>query len=177
MPAAKTRPRPAARSAARAAALPAPQAPAAASALPRDDLDRALITLLQADARRSAVDLARQLGVARTTVLARMARLQRDRVIIGYTARLGPDVQDSGLEAYVGLVVQPRAGRQVEARLSRLPEVRQLSTVSGELDYLLLLRTASASRLDAVLDEIGGIEGVVRTTTSIVLARRIDRTA
>jgi len=151
--------------------------PAPAPALPRDELDRALITLLQADARRSAVDLARQLGVARTTVLARMARLQRDRVIVGYTARLGPDVQDSGLEAYVGLVVQPRAGRQVEARLSRLPEVRQLSTVSGELDYLLLLRTASASRLDAVLDEIGGIEGVVRTTTSIVLARRIDRMA
>lgn len=151
--------------------------PAPAPALPRDELDRALITLLQADARRSAVDLARQLGVARTTVLARMARLQRDRVIVGYTARLGPDVQDSGLEAYVGLVVQPRAGRQVEARLSRLPEVRQLSTVSGELDYLLLLRTASASRLDAVLDEIGSIEGVVRTTTSIVLARRIDRMA
>lgn len=147
------------------------------AALPRDALDRALIALLQADARRSAVDLARELGVARTTVLARMARLQRERVIVGYTARLGADAQEGGLEAYVGLVVQPRAGRQVEARLARLPEVRQLSTVSGELDYLLLLRTPTASRLDAVLDEIGEIEGVLRTTTSIVLARRIDRLA
>lgn len=31
------------------------------------------------------------------------------------------------------------------------------------------------ARLDALLDEIGGIDGVARTTTSIVLARRIDR--
>lgn len=48
-----------------------------------DDLDRNLVALLQANARASVADLARQLGVARTTVLARIARLERTQVIAG----------------------------------------------------------------------------------------------
>jgi DNA-binding Lrp family transcriptional regulator len=47
--------------------------------------------------------------------------------------------------------------------------------VSGEFDYLALLHAASTTRLDALLDEIGGFEGVRKTTTHVVLARRVDR--
>ena len=57
----------------------------------KDELDRKLLTLLQSDARASTADLARQLGVARTTIVARLARLEHDRVIVGYTVRLGAD--------------------------------------------------------------------------------------
>ena len=60
----------------------------------RDQLDRDLLALLQANARTSTADLARQLGTARTTVLARLARLEREGVIAGYTLRLGQDVLD-----------------------------------------------------------------------------------
>jgi DNA-binding Lrp family transcriptional regulator len=141
-----------------------------------DDLDRRLLALLQADARTPAADLARRLGVARTTVLARLARLEKAGVIVGYTVRLARDEGVAAVEAYVGIGVQPRAGAGVTARLATLPELRQLSSVSGEWDYLALLRAESTARLDAVLDEIGGFEGVLRTTTHIVLARRIDRT-
>ena len=141
-----------------------------------DDLDRRLLALLQADARASVAALARRLGVARTTVLARLARLQAQGVIVGYTVRLAPDDGGRFVEAYVGISVQPRAGAGVTARLASLPELRQLSSVSGEWDYLALLRADGTARLDAVLDEIGGFEGVLKTTTHIVLARRIDRT-
>ena len=58
-----------------------------------------------------------------------------------------------------------------------MPEVQQLCTVSGEFDYIALLRAESTARLDALLDQIGEIDGVTRTTTSVVLALRIDRTA
>lgn len=141
----------------------------------RDELDRALIALLQADARESAAQLARRLGVARTTVLARLSRLERERVIVGYTVKLGQDAAEGGLQAFVMISVQPRAGRTVEARLQRMPEVRQLCTVSGEHDYLAQLQAASAARLDTLLDEIGALEGVLRTQTAVVLGRRIDR--
>lgn len=140
-----------------------------------DDLDRRLVALLQADARTSAADLGRQLGVARTTVLARLARLEKTGVIAGYTVRLGADEGDAGVQAYVGITVQPRAGGVVTQRLATLPELRQLCSVSGEFDYLALLHAASPARLDALLDEIGAFEGVLKTTTSVVLARRIDR--
>ncbi len=142
---------------------------------PRDDVDRALLALLQTDARQSTADLARHLGVARTTVVARLSRLERDRVILGYTVRLGQDEHDASLQAFVHIAVQPRIGHGVEARLKRMPEVRQLCTVSGEFDYVAQLQAPSAVRLDGLLDEIGRLEGVIRTQTSVVLARRIDR--
>ncbi len=145
------------------------------AAIARDGVDRQLIALLQANARESTANLARRMGLARTTVLARLARLQQDGVVVGFTVRLGQDQHDTALQAYVGISVSPKAGRAVEKRLARMPELRQLSTTSGEMDYMAVLRAPTAMALDALLDEIGDIDGVVRTTTSIVLARRIDR--
>ena len=142
----------------------------------KDQLDRDLLALLQANARESTANLARRLGVARTTVLARLGRLERDGVIVGYTVRLGQDVADRGVSAYVGVTISPKSAREVSQRLSRLPELRQLSSVSGEFDYIAQLRADSMSRLDALLDEIGEIDGVTKTTTSVVLAVRTDRT-
>lgn len=152
-----------------------PATPPRAAGL-RDALDRDLLALLQANARASTADLARRLGTARTTVLARLARLERDGVIAGYTVRLGQDVRDQGLQAFVGVTVQPKAGRDVVRQLSRMPEVRQLCAVSGEFDYVVLLRAESALRMNMLLDEIGNFDGVVKTTTSVALEWKIDRT-
>ncbi|MBI2748804.1 MAG: Lrp/AsnC family transcriptional regulator [Burkholderiales bacterium] len=150
-------------------------APARGAGL-RDQLDRDLLALLQANARASTADLARQLGTARTTVLARLSRLEREGVIAGYTVRLGQDVLDQGLQAFVGITVSPKAGRDVVRKLERMPEVRQLCAVSGEFDYVVLLRAESALRMNTLLDEMGNFDGVVKTTTSVALEWKIDRT-
>lgn len=141
----------------------------------RDDLDRRLIALLQANARDSTATLARRLGVARTTVLARIARLEREGVIVGYSARLGQGQDGSAVQAYVGIVTDPKQAREVTRRLAQLPELRQLCSVSGEFDYIALLRAETTQRLDSLLDSIGEIPGVLRTTSSVVLALRVDR--
>lgn len=144
---------------------------------PPDATDRALLALLQAHARKSTAELARALGVARTTVVARLARLEREGVIVGYTVRLASEGGDNSVQAYVGLTVSARQSRTLLLRLAALPELRQLCSVSGEFDYLALLRAASTAKLDALLDEIGGMDGVLKTHTSVVLAQRIDRRA
>ena len=143
----------------------------------RDQLDRDLLALLQANARDSTANLARRLGVARTTVLARLARLEREGVIVGYTVRLGHDVAERAVQAYVGITTEPKKAKDVTRKLARLPELRQLCSVSDEFDYIALLRADSTAPLDALLDEIGEIDGVLKTTSSVVLALRVDRTA
>ncbi|MCX4161949.1 MULTISPECIES: Lrp/AsnC family transcriptional regulator [Paraburkholderia] len=140
-----------------------------------DDLDRNLVALLQANARESVANLARQLGVARTTVIARIARLERTNVIAGYNVQLGQDVLDASISAYVGIIIAPRHGADVQKRLAKMPEVQLLCAVSGEFDYVAWLRADSPDRINDLLDQIGGLEGVERTTTSIILARKIDR--
>jgi len=144
-------------------------------AAPKDSLDRELIALLQVNARESVANLGRKLGVARTTVLARLARLEASNVIVGYTVRLGSEAADAGVQAYVSISINPKQQRDVIRRLTRLPELRQLASVSGEYDYMALLRAPNTARLDALLDEIGELEGVLRTTSSVVLAIRVDR--
>ncbi len=140
-----------------------------------DDIDRQLIAALQLNARESVAMLARKLGIARTTVISRIARLEKNKVITGYGLRLGQRVLDGGLQAYVGITLQPRSGKEVLRRLTHMAEVQQLCTVSGEFDFVAWLRAESPERLDELLDEIGAVDGVEKTTTSIILSCKLDR--
>jgi DNA-binding Lrp family transcriptional regulator len=140
-----------------------------------DDIDRKLIAALQINAREPVANLARQLGIARTTVTSRLARLEKTRVITGYGVRLGQRLANGGLQAYVGITVQPRSGKEVLRRLGALAQVQQLCAVSGEFDYVAWLRTESPEQLDEMLDLIGSVDGVEKTTTSIILSSKIDR--
>lgn len=140
-----------------------------------DELDRHLLTLLQANARESTANLARKLGLARTTVVARITRLEKSGTITGYGVKLGKAQQEHGLQAYCAVQVEPKSGPSVIKRMARIPEIQELSAVSGIWDYMILLHAANAERLDQLLDEIGAMEGVRQTTTAILLARKIDR--
>ncbi|AVA37132.1 MULTISPECIES: Lrp/AsnC family transcriptional regulator [Cupriavidus] len=140
-----------------------------------DQTDRHLLALLQANARESAANLARALGIARTTVVARIARLEKIGVIAGYGVRLGRQMEDNSILAFCGLSVQPKASPAVVRALQRFPEIEELNSVSGPVDYMAVIRCDSHARLDKLLDEIGMLDGVNHTQTSIVLARKIDR--
>ena len=140
-----------------------------------DTTDRELLALLQANARESVTTLSKKLAVARTTVIARMERLQTSGVITGYSVRLNQATLEKSLQAYVGLSVEPRAGRDVLKRLAKMPEIKLVCSVSGQFDYVAWIRADSPNALDKLLDEIGETEGVSKTTTSVVLAERINR--
>ena len=140
-----------------------------------DELDRHLLALLQANARAPTAELARQLKVARTTVVARIARLEREGVVAGYGVRLGQRVEQAAVRAFCALRVQARGASAVMKALERMPEVEGAWAVSGEFDYMLQLRCDSTQALDALLDQLGQLEGVQQTQTSMVLSQKIDR--
>ncbi|MBK4989084.1 MULTISPECIES: Lrp/AsnC family transcriptional regulator [Pseudomonas] len=140
-----------------------------------DEIDRQLIALLQLNARESVATLARHLGIARTTVNSRLERLEKNKVITGYGVRLGQRVMGGGLQAYVGIKVQPRSGKDVVKRLSAMAQIQQLCAVSGEFDYVAWLQTDSPEQLDQLLDQIGSLDGVEKTTTSIILSSKVER--
>lgn len=140
-----------------------------------DDLDRHLLALLQADARAPTAELARRLNVARTTVVARIARLEREGVVTGYGVRLGRRPEEANVSAFCGLSVHARGASAVVKALERMPEVEGAWAVSGEFDYMVQLCCESPQQLDALLDQLGQIDGVRQTQTSMVLSRKIDR--
>jgi len=85
-----------------------------------DETDSRLIALLSENARAPVATLARKLSIARTTVQARIERLEKSGAIDGYTIRKGA-LSRPPLRATVLIGVEPRSGPAVLARLSALP--------------------------------------------------------
>ena len=140
-----------------------------------DATDRALLALLRDDARAPTAELARKLKLSRTTVQSRMERLQRQRVIAGFTITV-PDELEAGLvRAHVLITLAPKRSGAIELALRRIPEVRVLHSVSGPFDLIAIVAATSIGELDALIDRIGALDGVERTTSAIVLSTRFQR--
>jgi DNA-binding Lrp family transcriptional regulator len=140
-----------------------------------DDPDRKLLALLREDGRMSTAELARRLGVARTTVVERLKRLERDGVVAGYTVRLHPRVQGRMLRVHVLLSVDPRKGETVVEALRGIPQVRGVYAISGAFDSLVFVEGETTEEIDRILDAIGKLPGVGRTQSSLVLSVKFDR--
>ena len=139
------------------------------------DSDAQLLGLLKANAREPTASLARKLGLARSTVQERIARLEREGTIKSYTVRLSEDAEGQSLRAVVMITTDPKQADRVTAELRRTPEVRSLSAVSGVFDMVAMVEADTAARMDTILDRIGRANGVARTVSAIVLSEKFSR--
>lgn len=139
------------------------------------DTDRALLALLRVNAREPAAALARKLGLARSTVQDRIARLEREGIICGYTVRLAEAAETRRLRAVVMISADPKRADRVTAELKKMPEVRSLSAVAGPYDLIAVVEADSTSEMDQSLDRIGRAHGVARTVSSIILSEKFSR--
>lgn len=139
-----------------------------------DETDQALITLLGENARAPVALLARKLGLARTTVQARLDRLETSGTIQGYSVRLNPSAR-APLRATALVSIEPRSAPAVLSRLNSLPEVRRVHTTSGRFDLIVTLEAATTERLDETLDRIGEAKGVRSSESLIHLSTKLDR--
>jgi DNA-binding Lrp family transcriptional regulator len=135
-----------------------------------DDLDRQLVALLRSNARLPAATIARQLRVARATVQNRIARLEREGVIAGYTVRLATADDGRRITALMLIAVE---GNKVEKVLHSLrgdAAVAALHTTNGRWDIVAELRADSLEEFDRVLSRIRRIEGVASSETNLLLS-------
>ena len=140
-----------------------------------DDADRLLLDMLAANARTPVATLARRLGLARSTVQARIDRLEAKGVIAGYALRLGHGAAAAAIRATVLLTLEPRATAAVLTRLKAMRQVEAAHTASGRFDLVLTLAARSTAELDDTLDRIGEIAGVRGSESLIHLSTKIDR--
>ena len=71
--------------------------------------------------------------------------------------------------------VNPKQAARVVEALAAIEAVTTLQTVSGLYDLVTQLEAPTTEAMDEVLDRIGAIPGVEKTTTSIVLSTRLRR--
>ncbi len=137
--------------------------------------DQQLLTLLRENARTSTAQLARRLGVSRTTVQSRLERLERDDVISGYTVRMHEEHEHGHIRAHIMIAVHPKQQASVVAALRAMSAVRSLHSVSGAYDLIAVAVVPAVGDMDVLTDRIGALDGVDRTTSSIVLSTKFER--
>ena len=135
-----------------------------------DSLDRRLLALLRENARASIASLAKELGVARGTVQNRLARLERDGTVVGYSVRLRPQVEEHRIRALMTIAVE---GNRIDAVIAALrgdPAVGALHSTNGRWDIVAELRADSLAGFDQVLGRIRQLDGISSTETSLLLS-------
>lgn len=137
--------------------------------------DQQLLTVLRENARASTAEIARRLKLSRTTVQSRIERLEREGVISGYTVRINDDAERGHIRAHIMITVLPKQMPMVVDALRAMPEVRALHSVSGPFDLVAMGVVPTVAEMDELTDRIGAIDGVERTTSSIILSAKFER--
>ena len=139
------------------------------------DVDRQLLAMLRQDSRQPVTKLAADLGLSRANVYARLSRLEEEGIIQAYTVRLGSAYDRRLIRAQVMIKVQLKLAKVTEDELAAIAELSALHAISGEYDLIAVIEAETVSDLNALIECIGALEGVERTTSSILLATKILR--
>jgi DNA-binding Lrp family transcriptional regulator len=140
-----------------------------------DSIDERLLSALMQNGRASTAELARLVGRSRTSVQSRIERLEKRGVIVGYGVRLAPEHALGAVRAHVMIKIGPKETRSVTAALRAIMQVKVLHSVSGDADLIAVAAAASVAEMDQVIDQIGELEGVERTHSSIILSTKFER--
>jgi DNA-binding Lrp family transcriptional regulator len=138
-----------------------------------DQLDLDLLNLVLEEPQAGMREYARVLGVARGTVQARLARLEREGVITGHAPAISPAGLGFSVLAFIHLFLAQGQLDNVAATLSRLPEVLEAHTTTGEGDLLCRVAARSNLHLEEVVQTLLALPGVTRTRTEISLNQRV----
>jgi DNA-binding Lrp family transcriptional regulator len=141
-----------------------------------DEVDRRIVALLREDARRSFQDIGRHVHLSAPAIKRRVDKLERDGVVLGYTAIIDPEAFGWHAEAFVDLYCEGNmpAGA-IKQAVERESGVVAAHTVAGEASALLHVMAPDTKGLELALERIRATEGVTRTVTEVVLSTLFQR--
>jgi DNA-binding Lrp family transcriptional regulator len=139
-------------------------------------MDHLILGHLQHDARISNKALAGKVGLAPSSCLARVRRLERMGAILGYHAEVDPAVHGVTLEALVAVRLERHARATIsgfERHALTLPEVRGVYHLTGADDYLVHVAVRDAEHLRAfILAAFASRPEVAHLETSLIFSHR-----
>lgn len=134
-----------------------------------DDIDRKILGSLNANARKSYRDMAKELGVALSTVSHHVHKLEESGVIRGYVPLLDEAALGYELAALIGVRIAHGKLLEVQGRIAKHPRAFGVYDVTGDWDSLVLARFRDRAELNAFIKEVVSLEHVERTSTQLVL--------
>ncbi|UCD44191.1 MAG: Lrp/AsnC family transcriptional regulator [Candidatus Bathyarchaeota archaeon] len=132
-----------------------------------NDKDLRILEILQNDARTPFSTLARELGMAESTVRYRVDRLRESGVITGFLAMLDP--RKIGLNITAIALIKVDANHIVEASeiLASFEESHHLFRSTGSYDLVSVVHARDIAHLDGLIDRIRRILGVKEASVEV----------
>jgi Lrp/AsnC family leucine-responsive transcriptional regulator len=136
-----------------------------------DEFDRKIVAALQANGRLSNIDVAGIVGSSHSSCSRRIARLEREGVIVGYRALTNRQKIELSVRAYCGVIRDSDVGwEELANSLAKIEGVVSVSAVSGEVDLMLEIVARDMQHYSqVVLQDVLSIKGVNATRSSFVL--------
>ncbi len=122
-----------------------------------DRIDHQILEILQNDGRIAISELASRVNLSTTPCSERVKRLERDGIIMGYYARLNPQLVDRNLLVFLEIKLSAKSGDvfdQVARDLVEIPEVLECHLISGEFDYLVKARLKEMTAYRRLLGDL-----------------------
>ena len=140
-----------------------------------DDLDLKILTELMNDASISIPRLSKKININSSVVYSRIKRLIRKGLIKKFTIIVNDQALGLGVKALTGINMDSKLRDNVLNELFRIPEVIEISEVTGRFDILVTMNSHSLDEMHQLISErVGRIEGIQKTETFIEM-RKIAR--
>ena len=136
-----------------------------------DDYDRKIIAALQANGRLSNIEIAERVNLSHSSCSRRIARLEREGVIVGYRALTDRQKLGLSVRAYCGVIREAEVGwEEVAHALATIEGVVSVFAVSGDVDLMLEIVARDMQHYSqVVLKDVFNTRGVSATRSSFVL--------
>lgn len=140
-----------------------------------DNTDLKIISMLKKNARVSASAIAKEVGLAVSSVTERIKRLENQGVILQYTAIIDKEQVKGSCEAMIGIKIEhTRYIDSLSETISHDPHVVAFYTLTGEMDFLALVYAVSSEEFRQVHKRIAQLEGVAAVKTFLILDTRLN---
>src|SRR3970040_944934 len=131
--------------------------------------DERILKNLMVDARSSARQLALKLGMSTVTVLSRIKKLEKEKIIKGYTALIDHEKLGYNLTAIIEIIAKKDKIINIEAELSKMENVCGVYDITGNTDTLVIAKFKSRSELSEFVKGLASIQNIENTITHVVL--------
>lgn len=135
-----------------------------------------LLDLLRQDARLSNAELAAMLGESESAVADEIARLEREGIIMGYSAIIDEEKADeNGVTAIIEIKITPVKDMgydDIAHTIMEYDEVDSVFLLSGAYDLSVTITGTSLRNVALFVSErLAVLDGVLSTTTHFILRR------
>ena len=134
-----------------------------------DETDEKILKNLLVDARQSARQLALKLGMSTVTVLSRIKKLEKAKIIRGYTAIIDHEKIGYSLTAIIEIIAKNDKVIDIEEEIAKFENVCGVYDITGSTDTIIITKFKERKELSKFVKEIATIPNVENTITHVVL--------